>query len=110
MSAARTTRVAVGRDGRPRQRLPDGRTVPLKGRTKWKRLAGMTDAEVVTRARRDRDARPVPRKHLAEFHRVSLTAEEVRAIRRQSGLSQAAFAARYSREPRAVERALAAEG
>ena len=137
MSAERMTRVAVGPDGKPHRRLPSGRTVPLKGRTKWKRLAEMTDAEVVARARMDRDARPVPRKHLGEFHRVSLTANEVRSIRRQSGLSQATFAARYGlnlrtlqdweqgrvqpdgparayllvilREPRAVERALAAE-
>jgi putative transcriptional regulator len=97
----------------------------------------MTDTEVVARARRDRDARPVLRKRLREFHRVSLTADEVRAIRRRTGLSQAAFAARYAlnlrtlqdweqgrvqpdsparsyllvilHEPRAVERALAAE-
>jgi putative transcriptional regulator len=98
----------------------------------------MTEAEVTARARADRDARPVPRKHLGDFHRVSLTPNEVRSIRRQSGLSQAAFAARYGlnlrtlqdweqgrtqpdgparayllvifREPRAVERALAAGG
>jgi putative transcriptional regulator len=109
----------------------------LKSRTKWKRLAEMTEAEVTARARTDRDARPTSRKHLTEFHRVSLTPNEVRSIRRRSGLSQAAFAARYGlnprtlqdweqgrvqpdgparayllvilREPRAVERALAAE-
>jgi putative transcriptional regulator len=131
------TRAVIGTDGKPRQRRADGRTVPLKGRTRWKRLAEMTDADVVARARRDRDARPVPRKRLREFHRVSLTANEVRSIRRQTGLSQAAFAARYGlnlrtlqdweqgrvqpdsparayllvilHEPRAVERALAAE-
>ena len=137
MSAERITRVAVGPDGKPRRRLSSGRTVALKGRTKWKHVAEMTDAEVIARARRDRDARPVRRKHLGEFRRVSLAADEVRSIRRRSGLSQAAFAARYGlnlrtlqdweqgrvqpdgparayllvilRAPRAVERALASE-
>src|SRR3989442_15520380 len=96
----------------------------------------MTEAEVTARARADRDARPVPRKRLGELRRVSLSPNEVRSIRRRSGLSQSAFAARYGlnlrtlqdweqgraqpdgparayllvilREPSAVERALAA--
>ncbi len=138
MSAERTTRVVVGPDGKPRKWLRNGRTVALKGRTNWKRLAEMTEAEVAARARADRDARPVPRKRLGEFRRVSLSPNEVRSIRRRRGLSQAAFAARYGlnlrtlqdweqgraqpdgparayllvilREPRAVERALAAGG
>src|SRR5438876_747746 len=95
MSAERITRVVIGPDGKPRKRLPSGRTVPLKGRTRWKHLAEMTEADVTTRARTDRDARPMSRTHLGAFHRVSLTPNEVRATRRQSGLSQAAFAARY---------------
>ena len=130
--------VVIGRDGRPRRKLPSGRTVALKGRTDWKRLAEMTASEVMGNARTDRAARPTLRKHVAEFQRVTLTAAEVRAIRRRRGLSQAAFAARYGlnlrtlqdweqgrvqpdsparayllvilREPRAVERALAAAG
>ena len=138
MSAERTTRVVVGPDGKPRKWLRNGRTVALKGRTNWTRLAEMTEAEVAARARADRDARPVPRKRLGEFRRVSLSPNEVRSIRRRSGFSQAAFAARYGlnlrtlqdweqgraqpdgparayllvilREPRAVERALAAGG
>ena len=138
MSAERITRVVVGPDGKPRKRLRNGRNVALKGRTNWKRLAEMTEAEVTARACADRDARPVPRKRLGELHRVSLSPNEVRSIRRRSGLSQSAFAARYGlnlrtlqdweqgrvqpdgparayllvilREPRAVERALAAGG
>ena len=138
MSAERTTRVVVGPDGKPRKRPPTGRTVVLKSRTNWKRVSEMTEAEVTARARADRDARPVLRKHLGDFQRVSLTPNEVRSIRRRSGLSQAAFAERYGlnlrtlqdweqgraqpdgparayllvilREPRAVERALAAGG
>jgi putative transcriptional regulator len=110
----------------------------MKGQTNWKRVAAMKDAEVVARARKDRDARPVARRGLREFQRVTLTADEVRAIRRRSGLSQAAFAAAYGlnlrtlqdweqgraepdgparayllvidHEPRAVARALAAAG
>jgi len=112
--------------------------VPLKGRTDWKRVAAMKEPEVVARARRDKDARPVARGRLGEFQRVTLTPGEISAIRRRSGLSQAAFAAAYGlnlrtlqdweqgrtqpdgparayllvidREPRAVARALAAAG
>ncbi len=93
---------------------------------------------MVSRARADRDARPVSRVRLREFLRVTLAPAEVRAIRHRRGLSQAVFAARYGlnlrtvqdweqgraqpdgparayllvidREPRAVERALAAGG
>jgi putative transcriptional regulator len=96
----------------------------------------MKETDVVSRARGDRDARPVPRRHLKEFERVVLTPAEVRGIRQRRGLSQPAFAARYGlnlrtlqdweqgraqpdgparayllvvdREPQAVERALAA--
>jgi putative transcriptional regulator len=110
----------------------------MKGKTDWKRVAAMKDAEVVARARKDPDARPVARRRLREFQRVTVTADEVRAIRRRSGLSQSAFAAAYGlnlrtlqdweqgraepdgparayllvidREPRAVARALAAAG
>ena len=87
---------------------------------------------------RDRTLTGHSRRCLGDFHRVSLTPNEVRSIRRRSGLSQAAFAERYGlnlrtlqdweqgraqpdgparayllvilREPRAVERALAAGG
>jgi putative transcriptional regulator len=136
MSTKRISQVVVGRDGKPRRRLPSGRLVPVKGRTDWKHLDRMPEDEVVTRARSDRDARPIARARLKQFQRVTLAPDEVRAIRRRSGLSQAAFAARYGlnlrtlqdweqgrtqpdapartfllvidREPRAVERALAA--
>jgi putative transcriptional regulator len=136
MSAKRISQVVVGRDGKPRRRLPSGRLVPVKGKTDWKDLDRMPEDDVVTRARSDRDARPISRARLKQFQRVTLAPDEVRAIRRRSGLSQAAFAARYGlnlrtlqdweqgrtrpdapartfllvidREPRAVERALAA--
>jgi putative transcriptional regulator len=138
MSAERISKVVLGADGKPRRRLASGRLVRLKGRTDWKRLAVMKEAEVVARARSDRDAQPVARGSLAGFQRVTLTPSEVRAIRRRSGLSQAAFTAAYGlnlrtlqdweqgrtqpdgparayllvidREPRAVARALAAAG
>jgi len=136
MSAKRISQVVVGRDGKPRRRLPGGRLVPLKGKTDWKRLDRLSDAEIATRARSDRDARPSSPARLKQFQRVTLTPDEVRAIRRRRGLSQAAFAARFGinlrtlqdweqgrtqpdgparafllvidREPQAVERALAA--
>jgi putative transcriptional regulator len=96
----------------------------------------MPESAVVGAARTDPDALPTPRRDAKAFHRVTLTPTEVQAIRRKSGLSQAAFAARYGlnvrtlqdweqgrlqpdgparayllvilREPQAVERALAA--
>ncbi len=136
MSAERISKIVLGPDGKPRRRLAGGRSVPLKGKTEWKRVAAMKEAELVTRARSDRDARPVARRLLGEFRRVTLTPGEVRAIRRRSGLPQAAFATAYGlnlrtlqdweqgraqpdgparaylmvidREPRAVARALAA--
>src|SRR5258706_13250709 len=95
MSAERISKVVLGADGKPRRRLASGRSVRLKGRTEWKRLAAMKEAELVARARSDRDARPVARRRLAEFQRVTLSPDEVKAIRRRSGLSQAAFAASY---------------
>jgi putative transcriptional regulator len=123
-------------DGKARKRRHGGRSVRLKGKTDWKRLAAMKETDVVARARKDRDAKPVSRARLKEFQRVTLTPAEVRTIRRRRGLSQAAFSARYGlnlrtlqdweqgraqpdgparayllvidREPRAVERALAA--
>ena len=103
MNAERITRVVVGVDGKPRRRLPSGRLVPLKGKTDWKRLAAMQEAQVLARARADRDARPVARARLKQFQRVTFTPSEVRAIRGRSGLSQAAFAARYGLNPRTLQ-------
>ena len=136
MSAERISKVVLGADGKPSRRLASGRSVPLKGRTDWKQVAAMKEAEVVARARSDKDAQPVPRGRIADFQRVTLTPDEVRAIRQRSGLSQTAFATAYGlnlrtlqdweqgrtqpdgparayllvidREPRAVARALAA--
>ena len=135
MSARRTTRIVIGRDGKPRKKLASGRTIPIKGRTDWKRVAAMKESDVVAAARADADAPPTSRRDTRKFERVTLSPSEVKAIRRKSGLSQAGFAARYGlnlrtlqdweqgrvqpdgparayllvilREPRAVERALA---
>ena len=63
----------------------------------------MTEAKVTARARTDRNARPMSRKDIGAFRRVSLTPNEVRSIRRRSGLSQAAFAARYGLNPRTLQ-------
>jgi putative transcriptional regulator len=129
------TKIVIGRDGKPRRKLASGRTIALVDRTDWKRVGAMKESDIIAGARHDPDASPTPRKDVGAFHRVSLTADEVRAIRRKRGLSQAAFAARYGlnlrtlqdweqgrvqpdgparayllvilREPRAVERALA---
>lgn len=138
MSGRRITRIVVGTDGRPRELLPRGGRRALRGKTEWKRVAAMSDVEVRARARSDRDAPPVSPARLKTFQRATLTAAEIKTVRRRTGLSQAAFAARYGinlrtlqdweqgrvqpdgparayllvidREPRAVERALASAG
>ena len=135
MNAKSMTQVVIGRDGKPRRKLPSGRTVRIAGRTDWKRLTAMKESAIVAGARNDHNAPPTPRKHVGSFRRVTLTSGEVKAIRGNRGLSQAAFAARYGlnlrtlqdweqgrvqpdsparayllvilHEPRAVERALA---
>ena len=61
----------------------------------------MKEAEVVARAERPRCAGF--RRRLAESQRVTLTAGEVKAIRRRSGLSQAAFAAGYGLSLRTLQ-------
>jgi putative transcriptional regulator len=138
MSEKRITRLALRADGKPRARLLGADLSRPKGKTDWKRLATMKEAELLARARADRDAKPVSAARLKEFRRVTLTPAEVRSIRLRRGLSQSAFAARYGlnlrtlqdweqgrvqpeaparaylvvidREPRAVDRALAAGG
>ncbi len=103
MSGKRISKVVLGADGKARRRIASGRSVPVKGRTDWKRVAAMKEAEVVARARRDKDAQPVARGRLADFKRVTLTPDEVRAIRQRSGLSQTAFAAAYGLNPRTIQ-------
>jgi len=51
MSANRISQVVVGRDGKPRRRLPGDRLVLLKGKTDWKRLDRLSDAQIATRDR-----------------------------------------------------------
>lgn len=95
----------------------------------------MKESEVIAAARADADAPPTSRRDMRKFERVTLAPSEVKAIRRKTGLSQAAFATRFGlnlrtlqdweqgrvqpdgparaylivilREPRAVARALA---
>lgn len=135
MSAKRISRIVVGRSGKPRTAPANGRGSTLKGRTDWKRLAAMKESDVVTAARLDLDAPATSRRDAKAFKRATLAPSEVKAIRRERGLSQSEFAARYGinvrtlqdweqgrvqpdgparayllvilREPRAVERALA---
>lgn len=103
MSEERITRVVIGRNGKPRRVLPSGRTVPIEGRTDWKRVAALTERELLAAARSDPDAQPCTPRQLARFRRVPIGAELVRAIRRKTGLSQAAFAARYGLNLRTLQ-------
>src|SRR5262245_46362850 len=103
MSAKRTTRFVIGRNGKPRKKLASGRSVPIKGRTDWKRLAAMKESDVIAAARADPDAPPTSGRDLRKFERVTLGPSEVKAIRRRSGLSQAGFAARYGLNLRTLQ-------
>lgn len=58
------------------------------GETDWAALDGLTDGEIVARAADDPDAAPV-------LTAAETAAAMVRTVRRQLGISQAAFAARY---------------
>lgn len=49
---------AVFVDGLPYQKHPDGTLTPLKGKTDWKRLDAMTDAQIEAAAKADPDAQP----------------------------------------------------
>ncbi len=57
MSGSETRAVML--EGRLYQRLDNGTLKPLEGKTDWKRLDAMTDAEVVAAAEADPDARPM---------------------------------------------------
>jgi putative transcriptional regulator len=96
VSAERLTHVIVGADGKPRRRLANGRLVRIKDRTDWKRLAAMTEREIVRNARSDPDAPLVPRARLKDFKRVTLSPAAIRSIRARTRLSQEAFARRFA--------------
>src|SRR5262245_14618327 len=103
MSGKRISRAFLGADGKARRQLSSGRFVRLKGKTDWKRLESMKEETVIARARDDRYARPSSRSGLTEFQRVTLAPGEINAIRRRSGLSQSAFAARYGLNLRTLQ-------
>lgn len=80
MSKIGTTRVTV----KPGDPLP-------RGKTDWRRLDVMTDAEVVAAARSDPDARPLAGEELGKMRRVS----RVKVLRQRLGMTQAEFAAAF---------------
>ncbi|MGQ0662317.1 MAG: helix-turn-helix domain-containing protein [Pseudomonadota bacterium] len=94
MSGETTIRVVGGAGGRPQT---------LRGKTDRRRLEAMTSAEVATAARSDPDAPPPSPKARKEFRRITLSAAEVKAIRKRRGLSQAAFSARYALNLRTLQ-------
>lgn len=53
-------------DGHPYRRNPDGSLSPLNGKTDWKRLDGMTPAQVEAVAASDRDGPPMTDAEWAE--------------------------------------------
>jgi putative transcriptional regulator len=97
------TQAVVGPDGKLWRKLANGRLVRLKNMTDWKRLAAMTEAEIVRNARSDPDAPLVPRSKLKEFKRVTLSPAEIRAIRARTRLSQDAFARRFALNLRTLQ-------
>jgi uncharacterized protein (DUF4415 family) len=57
MAKAKVRAVLV--DGKPYQKKADGRLVPLKGKTDWKRLDRQTSVQTEAIAANDRDGRPM---------------------------------------------------
>lgn len=62
-----------------------------KGRTDWKRLQAMSDAEVRKAALADPDAQPLSKASVVKMRRVS----RVKAMRERMGLTQREFAAAF---------------
>lgn len=80
MSKTATTRVIVRRG-----------EAPPRGKTNWKRLAAMTDREVVDAARSDPDSQPLTRLQLSRMRRVP----RVKLLRHRLAMTQAEFAAAF---------------
>lgn len=80
MSKTATTRVTV----RPGE-------APARGKTSWKRLAAMTDRDVMQAARSDPDAQPLTRSQLSRMRRVP----RVKLLRRRLAMTQTEFAAAF---------------
>jgi len=65
-----------------------------KGKTDWKKVKKMTEAEINKAALSDPDAQPLSKKELAKFKRVHPPKDvDVKKIREKLHLSQAIFAA-----------------
>jgi putative transcriptional regulator len=62
-----------------------------QGKTNWKELDAVSDAEIKRRARSDPDAQPLTREQLAAMRRIP----DVKRIRLGLGLSQEDFASAY---------------
>jgi putative transcriptional regulator len=80
MSKTGTTRVTVKSGERP-----------PRGDSDWRRLDGMSDADVTAAALSDPDAQPLTAEQLAAMRRVS----RVKALRQRLGMTQEAFAAAF---------------
>lgn len=78
-------------DGTLVEELPDGSTRPLPDQTDWERLRAMTDEEVEAAALSDPDNPPLTVEQLRRMRR----GPNAKFIRRNLGLTQEAFAARF---------------
>lgn len=61
---------------------------PLSGKTDWRRVDAMSDADAMRAAMSDPDARPTPKRDLQRFRRPV----QVRELRRRLGMTQERFA------------------
>ena len=62
-----------------------------RGKTNWKKIDALSDAEIKRRARSDPDAQPLTREQLAAMRRIP----DVKRIRLGLGLSQGGFSSAY---------------
>jgi putative transcriptional regulator len=73
-------------------------------RTNWAAVAKLSDKEIETAARLDKDARPTTKRQLAKFKRVnSLKPVEIKQIRKKLNMSQAVFAAYFGISKRTLQ-------
>jgi putative transcriptional regulator len=80
----------MSKTGTTRVRIEPGRPVP-EGRTDWKRVRAMTDAEAMAAALSDPEAPPMMPHELARMRRLP----DIKALRARLGMTQEQFAQAY---------------
>jgi len=76
----------------------------MKGKTKWKKVKSLTEKQIISAARADRDSQPLTREQLKKFKRVNPTKEiDVKEIRENLHVSQKEFASYFGVSVRTIQ-------